>query len=241
MILFIKHIAIEGPGAFGDFSSDSQYKARTIELDNGGTLPEDLRDIQAIVILGGPMNVYEEEKYPFLKHEDTFLKKAIKKEIPILGICLGAQLIAKACGAVVKKAQQEEIGWFLVDLTEEALKDPLFTGLSEKIYVFQWHGDTFEIPDNATLLATSKTCKNQAFKCGNAYGLQFHVEVTDKEIKAWPEEYFDKSDLKLQVKSADMLENYQKKQKDFKAQAFTIYKNFTDLINKTPTAEGSIK
>jgi GMP synthase-like glutamine amidotransferase len=136
------------------------------------------------------MNVYEEDRYPFLKCEDLFIKETIQRGKRILGICLGAQLIAKALGSTVTKSPVKEIGWCEVSLTEEGLKDPLFTALPKAFPVFQWHEDTFETPKLGTRLATSTAVPNQAFRYGdNAYGLQFHLEVTMEMIREWTDEY----------------------------------------------------
>ena len=113
MVVFIKHIDIEGPGTLGEFfNNQTSWQTKIVELENGEMLPS-LDECKAIISLGGPMNVYEEDKYPFLKDEDEFLRKGIKKEIPILGICLGAQLLAKACGVKIEKAKQAVVadGW----------------------------------------------------------------------------------------------------------------------------------
>ncbi len=149
----------------------------------------DLDSAAGIVMLGGPMNVYQEEEYPFLKKEDLFIKGVLREEIPFLGICLGSQLLAKACGAAVTKSPEKEIGWYDVQLTEEGQQDELFHGLGQTLSVFQWHGDTFAVPDNGILLATGRPCRNQAFRVGRcAYGLQFHPEVTAAMVRTWSEE-----------------------------------------------------
>ncbi len=200
MILIVKHVAIEGPGTIGTFFEQLRWDMRTVELQEVGAsccpcghqdaFPDDLSCTEAIIILGGPMNVYEENKYPFLKEEHVFIEEALRREIPILGICLGAQLLAKAAGAKIHKADCTQIGWDSVELTPEGIEDHLFSGLPARLRVFQWHEDTFELPTGAVLLATSQDCRNQAFRVGkNAYGLQFHVEVTDREIKDWFDEY----------------------------------------------------
>jgi GMP synthase (glutamine-hydrolysing) len=140
----------------------------------------------ALIILGGPMNVYETDKYPFLEKEDKLIKRAIEKDIPVLGICLGAQLIAKSLGAQVTKNNEKEIGWYPLIVTDEGSKDNLLKHLNVEETVFQWHGDTFEIPKGATRLAESPLCLNQAFRFGsNIYGLQFHIEVTPGMILEW--------------------------------------------------------
>jgi len=136
------------------------------------------------------MNVYEEDRYPFLKEEDLFIKEAIQRGKSLLGICLGAQLIAKALGAKVFKAPVKEIGWYDVSLTRIGSIDPFFSRLPKTFSVFQWHGDTFEIPHSAILIATSSLVPHQAFRYGdNAYGLQFHLEVTQDIIREWMETY----------------------------------------------------
>jgi len=136
------------------------------------------------------MNVYEEDRYPFLIEEDLFIKEAIQRGKSILGICLGAQLIAKALGAKVFKASVKEIGWYDVSLTRIGSIDPFFSHLPKTFSVFQWHGDTFEIPHGAILIATSSHVPHQAFRYGdNAYGLQFHLEVTQDIIREWMESY----------------------------------------------------
>lgn len=231
MILIIKHISIEGPGTIADFFNNSSWETKTIELGNGDRLPENLSKIEAVIALGGPMNVYEEDRFPFLKEEDTFIKKVLEEGTPFLGICLGAQLLAKACGAKVDKAAEEELGWYKVRLTREGLKDPLFLGVDSEIDVFQWHGDTFEIPDGGTLLATSHVCNNQAFRFGkSAYGLQFHIEVTNNMIKDWIKEYVESSDKQLELMAEQMLVDYMRIKDSFNKEANTIYLNFGGII-----------
>jgi GMP synthase-like glutamine amidotransferase len=230
MILIIKHISIEGPGIIGEFFRNSQWQVETIELGNGERLPSDFNNVEAIIVLGGPMNANEEDRFPFLKEEDIFIKKAIKKEIPILGICLGAQLLAKACGAKVRKAKKKEIGWYKISLTAEGKKDRLFQGLDSKLDVFQWHEDTFELPANTGLLATSIICKNQAFRFSrNAYGLQFHIEVTPDMIKSWIKEYVDDEGSRIVDIQKMFLDTDDKKRKFIK-QSNKLLSNFSQLI-----------
>lgn len=143
-------------------------------------------DLSGLVILGGPMNVYETDRYPFLEREDRLIREAIDKNIPVLGICLGAQLIAKSLGAPVTKNREKEIGWYPLRITEEAKRDKLFQYFNTEETVFQWHGDTFQIPKGAIRLAESPLCANQAFRYNsNVYGLQFHIEVTPQMITEW--------------------------------------------------------
>jgi GMP synthase (glutamine-hydrolysing) len=126
-------------------------------------------------------NALERQDHSGLRAEDAFLKQVVTKEIPFLGICLGGQLLAKACGARISKSPVREIGWHDVMLTAHGKRDDLFKGLPERMPVYQWHEDTFAVPESGALLATSGGCPNQAFRIGScAYGLQFHPEVTRK-------------------------------------------------------------
>ncbi len=231
-VIIIKHIDIEGPGTIGDFLDCNDIPYRVINIFNGEPLPDSLSEISAVIVLGGPMNVYEEDKYPFLKQEDEFLKEVIEAGLPTLGFCLGAQLIAKAKGAIVKKAPQKEIGWFKISLDRNGSSDPLFQEFPGEVDVFQWHGDTFDIPDGAVKLAESELCSNQAYRIGdNIYGLQFHVEVTDEMIYQWIDAYRDEVDsLKGIVDPDQIISDTKAKSEDYKAQARQFCTNFFKLI-----------
>ena len=188
-VLIAKHVDIEGPGLIETCLRQEKIPYQILSLDSGLHLPK-LDNLTHIVFMGGPMNVYEEDRYPFLIEEDLFIKEAIQRGKSILGICLGAQLIAKALGAKVFKASVKEIGWYDVSLTRIGSIDPFFSHLPKTFSVFQWHGDTFEIPHGAILIATSSHVPHQAFRYGdNAYGLQFHLEVTQDIIREWMESY----------------------------------------------------
>jgi GMP synthase (glutamine-hydrolysing) len=188
-VLIIKHVDIEGPGLIENCLKQENILYQILNLNSNIHLPK-LDDFTHIIILGGPMNVYEEDRYPFLRKEDLFIKEAIQRGKFILGICLGAQLIAKALGAKVSKAPVKEIGWYDVSLTRIGSRDPLFSNLPKRFPVFQWHEDTFEIPKAGKLVATSSLVPHQAFRYGdNAYGLQFHLELTEDMIQEWMETY----------------------------------------------------
>ena len=136
--------------------------------------------------MGGPMNVDETERYPWLAEEVRLLQRAIEARRPVLGICLGAQLIAKAQGARVWHGPRAEVGWFDVEGTEASRRDPLFAAFPPRYTVFQWHGDTFDLPNNATRLAQSSAYPQQAFRCGDhVYALQYHLEVTADIVDGW--------------------------------------------------------
>lgn len=229
MILFIKHIDIEGPGTIADFLEDNRIEYTVIDLSDGDKVPKLEKDFQSVICLGGPMNVYEEEKYPFLREEDTLLRRVVEENVPFLGICLGAQLIAKAAGAKVTKNPVKEIGWYKIVLNDEGLKDDLFKGFPEVFRVFQWHGDTFGIPNGGKRLAFSELCQNQVLKYGrNAYGIQFHVEVTKDMITQWADAYKGELESLKGVVSdkKKMLEDYGKLEKEYMKRAEIFYVNF---------------
>ena len=231
MIVFIKNITIEGPETLGDFFCKEGFKGKTVDLSRGERLPPDLSQVDAVVCLGGPMNVYEEDKHAFLKEEDVFIKRILSEEIPFLGVCLGAQLLAKACGAKVIKSPQKEVGFFDISLTEEGRQDPIFQGLDESFDVYQWHEDMFEVPKGAQLLASSKRCPYQAFKVGAcAYGFQFHIEITAKSIREWSEAYLNGDDPHAQEQKSIMLEDYKMKKEIFNNNANKVYNNFLQIL-----------
>jgi GMP synthase-like glutamine amidotransferase len=227
-VLIIKHIDIEGPGLIEYCLKKEKIPYKILILKPRAHLPK-LNGFTHIVILGGPMNVYEEDLYPFLKKEDLFIKEAIQRGKSVLGICLGAQLIAKALGAKVFKAPVKEIGWCEVSLTKAGSHDPLFLNLPKIFPVFQWHGDTFEIPKSGKLIATSDFIPHQAFRYGeNAYGLQFHLEVTKQMIRDWMKAYqeeFNGSKTPLLPKLR-ILSETEKKIGTYQKRGTEFFKNF---------------
>ncbi len=227
-IVVVKHVEKEGPGLIDNFFRADGWDLKTIELARGERLPETLEDTAAVIMLGGPMNVYEEEAYPFLKDEDNFIRRVLIEEIPFLGICLGGQLLSKACGSRVGKSPVKEVGWYAVELTNVGQKDLLFTGLSGSLKVFQWHEDTFDVPAGGFLLAQGKGCRNQAFKIGtNAYGLQFHVEVTTEMVESWMKDEAGRTDVEK------ILNDTMKSKDVFEMQAHSLFANFKRIIESS--------
>lgn len=221
-ILVIMHIASEGPGTLGEFLESCGATLTITRLYNGDKLPAEIRDYQAVVSMGGPMNIYEYDKYPFLEEEHHFLKRVLDLGVPSLGICLGAQMIAHACGGRVTRAPHEEIGWGAVSLTEEGKDDSFFRGIPDQLKVFQWHGDMFHLPRDAELLASGEDCRNQAFRYGKAYGLQFHVEVTAEMLSLW----FSQSQL-----LPEMLGRFREIEEELSGHARILYENFMGIIS----------
>lgn len=210
--LVLQHIDCEDLGTIAKaMSSRGIGYYRYVRLFDGEPVPGNLDRYSGLIILGGPMNVYEEDKYPFLKDEDRLIKKAMDRNVPILGICLGGQLIAKASNATVRKGVKKEIGWYELNLTPGGRKDTIFKDFPEKLTVFQWHGDTFDIPEDATHIARSALFPNQAFRIGdNVYGLQFHLEVTGDMIRRWISEYQDELSSLNYINPAGMINDIPK-------------------------------
>jgi GMP synthase-like glutamine amidotransferase len=156
------------------------------------TIPEALTDaVTSLIVLGGPMGVYEADDYPQVRGGMRLMGEALKADIPVLGICLGAQMLARVLGArVFKGSQGQEVGWYDITLTPVGAEDPAFAayaeGQSGPLRVFHWHGDTFDVPMGAMRLAGSEMYEAQAFRYGDkAYGLQFHIEVTSRMVAEW--------------------------------------------------------
>lgn len=151
----------------------------------GERLPE-IGDISALIVMGGAMGANDDARFPFLADLKYLIRSVVAARIPYLGICLGGQLLAAALGAEVVYHRWEEVGTFNVALTEAGKSDLLFSGVTEEFTTFQWHHDSFDIPDGGVLLATSAACRHQAFRVGeSAWGVQFHPEVTEAVIRVW--------------------------------------------------------
>ncbi|MBN2330059.1 MAG: type 1 glutamine amidotransferase [Candidatus Omnitrophica bacterium] len=161
-----------------------------VDLYQENLLPTDRSRLGAIIVLGGPMNVDDENRFPYLIEEKSFIRRCVEDSVPVLGICLGAQLLARVFDAQVYKNQHSELGCMDVELTKEGMKNPLFDQISSPMTVFQWHGDTFDLPKGADLLAQSPACLHQAFSVNNRfYGLQFHIEAGWEDAQRWAAAY----------------------------------------------------
>lgn len=180
----LQHVAFEGIGSMETFFLTGQHEMTSSHLYRGDRLP-DIDELDFLIIMGGPMGVSDEKEYPFLRDEKNFIKKAIDHGKIVLGICLGAQLIAEVMGAAVNKNKHREIGWFPITIHPEISKTALVDCFPEKLEVFHWHGDRFEIPKGAIPLASSTACDSQGFiKNNKIVGLQFHLETTMASAKA---------------------------------------------------------
>lgn len=209
------------------FEMDGFEIDRLIPVD-GDNLPSTVDGYNALVVLGGPVSVYE--KHQYLNDEERLIKTAMANSIPTLGICLGSQLIAKAAGARVYKDQRKEIGWYPIELTNDGMAD-VFKGLKKKITVFQWHGDTYDLPKNAVALARSELYPVQAFKVGSTVGIQFHLEVSKDMVMDWIREY--KSELESvrnYIDINDIIAGFDTNANALNEYTRVLYRNFRKLI-----------
>jgi GMP synthase-like glutamine amidotransferase len=188
-VLFLKNCSVEGPGTIEDHLAGRGVPSTTVDLEAGEPLPQH-DPFTHIVVLGGPMAVYEMDKVPYLRSEAKLIGEAVAEGKRVLGVCLGAQLLAHVLGGRVYPGGKQEIGWDEVTLTDQGMADPCMAELllpgTKKAQVFQMHGDTFDLPPGSVLLASSGDYPNQAFRSGDrVYALQFHIEVTPSIVTGW--------------------------------------------------------
>lgn len=175
----LQHVEFEGPAAIEDWARRSGHTVNRSRLDQGESLPN-LAAFDLLVIMGGPMSVNDEERHPWLKEEKALVRSAIESGRAILGVCLGAQMIANAMGARVYRGREKEIGWFPV---RRVTASGAGASLPETFTPLHWHGETFDLPANALRLAETDAVPNQAFQLGSAIGLQFHLEATSASLQ----------------------------------------------------------
>ena len=185
-LLVFQHVPSEPLGTLDGQFKAAGFRVRYINFSRLAEARPDVRRYHGLVVLGGPMGADQSDRYPHLEVEKDAIRWAVDAGIPVLGICLGAQLIASALGARVRRTPVTEIGWFDVEPTAAGRDDALFSKFNGAEKIFQWHGDTFSLPHGAQHLAESKACANQAFRFGESvYGLQFHLEVDQALIERW--------------------------------------------------------
>jgi GMP synthase-like glutamine amidotransferase len=178
-IHYLQHVPFENPGSILTWAKNNNYVLTNTRLYEKDPFPQQ-QDFDWLVVMGGPMNIYDEENYPWLAVEKEFIREAVASGKVIIGLCLGGQLIADVIGGKVTQNPEKEIGWFPIRLSEEARSSPLFSFFPQQPVVFQWHGDTFSIlPEDAKCIAENDACRHQAFIYRKrVFGFQYHMENT---------------------------------------------------------------
>ncbi len=185
-VMVFQHVSAEPLGTLDPMLRNRGHRIRYVNFHRDPEARPDISRYDALIILGGPQMPDQGDRFPHLNVEMRCIEEALRREIPVLGICLGAQLLAYTLGGGVRAMDAWEIGWYDLEPTAQSMADPLFCALVEPHPVFQWHGYTFDLPEGAVHLAHSKTCENQAFRYGhNAYGLQCHLELDERLINRW--------------------------------------------------------
>ena len=196
-VLAVIHGANCRAGVFGEVAEDAGHRVDEWSLAWGTPPPRPIDDYEAVLVLGGSMHADQDDRHPWLREENLFIQRLLDRRVPVLGVCLGVQLIAKAVHAAVRPLEGgPEIGWVRTAQTEAGASDPVFSPLPSSFEAFAWHYYTYELPACAVSLAESERC-NQAFRLGDAaWGIQFHAEVTLETVRSW---LADKEDFPLDL------------------------------------------
>jgi GMP synthase (glutamine-hydrolysing) len=222
---------------FEDVLVERGASIHRVELDEGEPLP-DWRGFDLIVAMGGPMSVNDEEQLPWLVAEKRLIREAVGAGVGFWGACLGVQLLASSLGARVYAGESPEVGVLPVTLTEHGQADPVTGSLPAEFSTLQWHGDTFDLPEGAVLLASSPTYPNQAFRYGTgAYGVQFHVEVTGEMAREWAQvpEYVDALERSLGPGAADgLFADFDRAAETMQGHARTMFERWVDVAAAAP-------
>jgi GMP synthase (glutamine-hydrolysing) len=190
LVFVLEHHPCEGPGVIADALRRAGAVTQSIRADAGERVPKEIGDVAGLIVMGGPQSVYEHDKFQYLRNEIRLIENALDRNRPVLGVCLGSQLIAAVLGAKVYPGRKKEIGWHRVDLTNAVKSDPLWKHAPRSFRGFHWHGDIFDLPRGATLLASSALTANQAFRYGrNAYAILFHMEITSAQVRTMVETF----------------------------------------------------
>lgn len=229
-VIVLQHHANEGLGTIAEALEAAEISASTVCIFDGEKVPARMSEADGLIILGGAVGVYEAETYPYLSDEIRLIEKALGGEKPILGICLGSQLLAAALGAKVYKSGRQEIGWHAVKSSAAAQDDALWNGIEKEFWAFHWHGDVFELPAGAVSLASSSLTEHQAFRFGEkAYGILFHPEATGEIILSMTKNFNVEAE-QAEITAAQIFADTEKHLSTYKSTANKIFSDWTKLI-----------
>jgi GMP synthase (glutamine-hydrolysing) len=240
-VVVLQHISCEPPGVYEDVMRQRGAAIERVELDEGDRLPE-RGEFDAIVAMGGPMSVNDDEALPWLADEKAFLADSVRAGTPYWGVCLGAQLLAASLGARVYRGTAPEVGLLPVELTDEARSDPLFASLPDSLVTLQWHSDTFDLPPGSVRLASSPTYANQAFRHANAYGVQFHLEVSNDMAREWaavPEYAASLEQVLGPGSSEELVGHIERCSTEMRAHGRALFERWLDVIVEPAMSRGT--
>lgn len=225
-IWIFRHLACEGPGYLTTFLEQHHRPYRLIAIDEGEEVPGAIEACSGLVFMGGPMSVNDD--LPWIAQELDLIRQARMAHLPVLGHCLGGQLIAKALGGTVRANAVKEIGWHEVRKTDHPAARAYLKDLPETFLGFHWHGETFTLPEQATPLFRSRWCENQGFVIGNMLALQFHVEMTQEMVRAWAEVHAHELAVPSPSIQApeDLLRNLERNVAELQQAAAHLYRNW---------------
>jgi GMP synthase (glutamine-hydrolysing) len=235
-VLVLQHIACEPPGVYENVLHEQGAILTRVEVDAGDELP-DWREFDAIVAMGGPMSANDDAELPWLREEKAFVAEAVRAGKPFWGACLGVQLLAASLGARVYAGELPEVGVLPVELTDEGRRDPVFSALPPAVPALQWHGDTFDLPEGAVRLAGSEAYPNQAFRFENAYGVQFHLEVSREMAREWLDVPAYASALERTIGRETMLDAVDENADEMLAYGRTLFERWLDLVVRSSSLD----
>ncbi len=235
-ILVFQHVAAEPLGTLDPLIRQRGHRIRFVNFEREPDALPSVDRYRGLIVLGGPMNVEEQHARPHLRTELRVIEQMLQQGKPVLGICLGAQLLAHVLGAPVRRIERPEIGWYPLQTTDAGLGDPVLGPLGRDTAVFQWHGRHFQIPETAIHLARTDSCEQQAFRWGDsAYGFQFHLEMDAPLIERWLANpaYRDELARSGLAHDADEIRTHTRAHiATMQAQADQVFNNFLDLIGR---------
>ena len=228
----LQHVNCETLGTITDALQAVGIRHEYVRAFKGEPVPKEMGDGAGLIVMGGPMGVYEQNSHPFLADEMRLIEKALSEQKPILGVCLGSQLLAATLGAAVTKGERKEIGWYPVALTDACKSDPLWKGIESPFTAYHWHGDIFDLPHEAVSLASSALTKHQAFRYGHgAYGFLFHMEVTPTIIQDMVET-FQNELLQAKVDGEEILRKAPNHLPQLQAIGRLVFQRWAGLVGK---------
>ncbi|MDO8431207.1 MAG: type 1 glutamine amidotransferase [Candidatus Binatus sp.] len=233
-IYVLQHHAVENLGSIADALEGAALAWQYVRVHDGQPIPAEMKGAGGLIVMGGPMGVYQTDRYPFLREEMALIEDAIEHNRPVLGVCLGAQIVAAALGAKVdRNPRGKEIGWHPIRLEPAARDDRLMRGLPETLTPFHWHGDIFDLPAGAVSLASSDKTPCQAFRYGDkTYALQFHFEVTDASVRAMADA-FAKDLQREKIAAAEMIADSDRYAAPLEQIADTVFSRWASPIQGT--------